>query len=288
MNNTNVSESAINALKTFRSAVNDAGQACESAVSALKQSFEANAGGLGAHSQEIGNLLEELELLSKEGRSSTTRLCLKLDKAIRLRSQHRSNNPYERTGSGEKAYGRDGQYVKTQFGGTVSISKTGTGEAQRVDVSRTVWKNNKIDPNLKIPAGTRRSNGTVISVETTNLVLMQKGQAPFIENKDDEGRIFLDQIELHHLTGNETMRFGNGSGGTADNGTLVEIPASVHDKWNRVLHEGQPSFRKGVRIKRKVDGSIRRIAPKSFDSKKFEAFRRIYWKKRAQELLDAL
>lgn len=175
---------------------------------------------------------------------------------------------------GRTAYGKGGRYVRTEYRGTVSVVDAGTGSRREVPVKRTVYQNRDIDPAYRIPAGTKYMNGHTVAEDTTNIELMRDGKAPFIQVRDETGRTVLVQVELHHVSGRETLRGHKFFAGEERDGTMLEIPSTDHDKYSRQIHMGTPSFRKD------------REGKKSFDAKKYEKFRKQYWKDRAKQFLE--
>ena len=123
-------------------------------------------------------------------------------------------------------------YIKIYFEGTTKVS----GVEQ--DISRYVHQRIDIDWNH-------------IDMETglTNKQLAQKGSAPYAYDGS--------KIELHHLIQSEP-------------GTMVEIPASLHDKYTKQLHgliQDGESFRNNPILE-----------------KQYNNFRSKYWRWRASQL----
>lgn len=174
---------------------------------------------------------------------------------------------FGRSGSGSSPSSSTGNsiddinvYHKTHF----------TGKIKGKSVQRIVWIDTRLDPNLLIPAGTKFSNGRTVAADTTNLELMRKGRAPFIMTKSG-----LVQVELHHLSGEESLK-GSEYFNLADNrGGLVELASDFHDQNSAVLHIP------------KEKGSSYRVdlltGGRSADAIFFVLFRRAYWKHRASE-----
>lgn len=175
---------------------------------------------------------------------------------------------------GRETYGKNSRYVKTEYQGTVSMTDADTGARREIAVKRTIFQNRDIDPACRIPAGTKYMNGQAVSADTTNIALMQDGKAPFVKVEDGTGTPVLVQVELHHVSGRETLRGHEFFAGEERDGTMLEVPATDHDKYSRQIHMGTPSFRK--------DGEGR----KSFDAEKYEKFRKQYWKDRAKQFLE--
>lgn len=161
------------------------------------------------------------------------------------------------------------RYVKTSYNHPVTYTHPQTKQRITKMSNRTVYQNRDLDPNMVVPAGTRRANGTVVRRTTTNQELMRKGQAPFIPQRLSDGSTVLAQVELHHLSGEETQHGSQFFRGEDVDGSMVEISHLTHDKYDRQLHLGTPSFRKGYRKQ------------KSEDAAKYESFRKSYWRNRA-------
>ena len=166
--------------------------------------------------------------------------------------------------------GTEGKYTRTEYSGTLRMRDRESGQMQEIPINRTVYHNNEIEPDLVVTEGTKYANGRLVSRDITNLELMKAGKAPFVRNADSGE---LEPIELHHMSGQETMHGYEYFNGEKRDGTILEIPMSVHDKYSRQLHEGQPSFRTDE------------TGGKSYEAKKYEAFRRMYWKERANRFV---
>lgn len=136
-------------------------------------------------------------------------------------------------------------------------------------VSRTVYHNNSLDPFLLIPKGTKCPGGRVLERDMTNLELMKDGNAPFIPVIDGEGETAYSSVELHHLSGLETIRGKDFYGAEGEKGGLVEISSAEHKKYSRVLH-----------IPKKRGESFRNTPA---DNVSYNSFRSWYWKNRAEE-----
>ena len=125
-----------------------------------------------------------------------------------------------------------GRYSKTYYEGTTKVG------GQINDISRIVYQRNDIDWNRIDPA-----------TGLTNKQLAQAGSAPYANDGT--------KIELHHLLQQEP-------------GPMVEIPASLHDKYYKTLHglvgDGE-SFRNNPDLE-----------------KQYNNFRAKYWRWRAKNL----
>lgn len=179
-----------------------------------------------------------------------------------------------RISGGSAATGSSGYqspYVKTNYSAPVTYTDPQTRQRVTKLSNRTVYENRNLDPEMVIPAGTRRNNGTKIHKPTTNLELMRDGDAPFVRYTYADGSTGLVQLELHHLTGEETLHGSRHFQGVDKDGSIAEIFDVTHDRYNRQLHLGTPSFRRGVRKEKTADGA------------KYEKFRGTYWKNRAEK-----
>ena len=159
-----------------------------------------------------------------------------LEAAERYRKSHQNTNPvYEQNQKKSNGAGSDsksGRYSKTYYEGTTKVG------GQINDISRTVYQRNDIDWNRIDPA-----------TGLTNKQLAQAGSAPYANDGT--------KIELHHLLQQEP-------------GPMVEIPASLHDKYYKTLHglvgDGE-SFRNNPNLE-----------------KQYNNFRAKYWRWRAKNL----
>lgn len=68
----------------------------DAAIRELKSTYESTSGGLGAHSDSIGALIEEVEAIGNEGNNAIKILVLKLTKAALIRQSHIETNRYHR------------------------------------------------------------------------------------------------------------------------------------------------------------------------------------------------
>ena len=132
---------------------------------------------------------------------------------------------------------KNGDYKKSRYSKTYYEGTTKVG-GQINDISRTVYQRNDIDWNRVDPA-----------TGLTNKQLAQAGSAPYANDGT--------KMELHHLLQQEP-------------GPMVEIPASLHDKYYKTLHglvgDGE-SFRNNPRLE-----------------KQYNNFRAKYWRWRAKNL----
>lgn len=177
-------------------------------------------------------------------------------------------------------------YKKTKYTGTIKVRNADTGEIEDKIITRTVYINMEIDPDLEIPAGTKIGN-EIVSENTTNLERMKAGKSPVIKTTDENGDTVYDRIELHHLTSEERNRSSLFFNGEDKEGALVEIQSSKHSKYKKQLHainEPNNSFRKRTDTIVSEDGTISRQKVKTTDAEQYERFRPQYWKDRAAEI----
>jgi hypothetical protein len=124
------------------------------------------------------------------------------------------------------------RYSSVRFRGKTRVN------GETIDISRKVYQRNDIDWNRVDP-----------ETGLTNLQLAQKGRAPYWNDGT--------KIELHHLLQKEPS-------------SMVEIPASLHDKYSKILHglvENGGSFRNNPVLE-----------------KQYNNFRSQYWRWRAEHL----
>lgn len=164
-----------------------------------------------------------------------------------------------------------GKYEKSEYSTRITYKDPVTGEKKTADSNRTVYKNNELDLDMVIPAGTKW-NGHTIAKDTTNRELMEKGNAPFLKETDEQGNTQFVKVELHHVTGQETNKGEQFFNERSRDGAMVEISSKTHKEYHKVLHIS-------------LDSSFRKIGKtkvKSPDAIKYEKFRRQYWKDRAK------
>ncbi|WP_051962835.1 HNH/ENDO VII family nuclease [Geobacillus sp. B4113_201601] len=133
----------------------------------------------------------------------------------------------------EKGIGKEYKnYKLVEYNGQTKVN----GELR--DISRRVYQRLDIDYDRVDP-----------KTGLTNLQLMKKGRAPYWK----DGTV----VELHHLIQREL-------------GAMVEIPASLHDEYNKILHglvENGGSFRNNLVLRKQYDN-----------------FRVKYWRWRAKQI----
>ena len=176
-------------------------------------------------------------------------------------------------------------YIKTEYRGIIHLKNPTTGEVEEIPIQRSVYKYSSINPDLVIPAGTVIGNETTTQ-EMTNLDRMKQGKSPLIETYDETGKIVYDKVELHHLTSEERTQQTLFFNGEKTDGTLVEMPSSVHDKYDKQLHainESHNSFRRQKTTTEDENGNTIRVKEKTYDAYQYDAVRSAYWKERAAE-----
>lgn len=102
---------------------------------------------------------------------------------------------------------------------------------------------------------------------------MTEGKAPFVTVKTGND-ISYQQIELHHTIGEEIQEGSSFFRGEKFDGTVAEIPYG-HDQFSKTNH-----FSKTKGESFRVDAVT---GGKSDDAKKYEAFRKQYWKDRLKD-----
>lgn len=253
-----VSAEAVAAIQDLSARLEDLLRGLTEETITLDDALDGSEDGLGAHSADIRRLVEETETAGHEAGYPVRKLRLKLDRAAAIRRHHLEKNPYSR---GESGASEGAAYVPTKVPSSSGV--------------RTVYENRRIDPDLIVPAGTRFANGRILSEAKSNLELMEEGKAPFVPVRDANGKTVFVPVELHHLTGREKIRGATCFGGEPAGGSLIELPAHVHDIYSGVLHipgESGSSFRKDEN------------GEKSEDQKNYEQFRREHWKERARRI----
>lgn len=273
-----VTQEVVQQLQTMSDRLQQLTDNVQQQIENVEQIFQEYRAGLGAHTADIQGVLESVKQTQEEAGQLTRKLSFRLRKAASVRKQHIENNRYGKGRSGTVATGPSGSvgpsgsgYQPTEYSGTLTFTNPENGQRETVPINRTVYQTDKIDPNLKIPAGTKFANGHTVKTDTTNRELMEKGNAPFVPVKDEKGNIRLVPVELHHLTGEETRKGSEYFTGKPRDGSLVEITTTTHDQYDGVLHWDHPSFRN--------DGK----GGKTRDGAKYNKFREEYWKWRARQ-----
>ncbi len=163
------------------------------------------------------------------------------------------------------------------FEGDVSFGERINGKniTHNVHMKRKVYQ---LGDNYKIDYNYVRSDGK------TNLQAMLDGGSPIVEFVDEAGQKVTTTIELHHLTQQEVIHTPNAE---FQQGTIVEMPAVVHNKYDKAIHVQYPDknvVHRSFRQTQVFDQTGERISHdwvRSFDDRQYEAFKKEYWKTRA-------
>jgi hypothetical protein len=158
-----------------------------------------------------------------------------------------------------------GKYVRTVYSDVISGK----------EIRREVYRNTEIDPDIIVPKGTHIGNGKYLECDKTNLELMRNGNAPFVLT--DKGE--LSQINLHHLSGIETVHGEAFFNSAYPQGGMAEVAGKKHQSDYKILHipkDKNSSFRVDVRT-----------GGRSPDAAQYDKFRERYWQTRAKEIDDA-
>ena len=94
-----VSEDAITVLYNMLSTVVDGKQAIKKEINVLKSAYEENAHGLGYHSGQIQNLIDQLDEIADEGSAPIKMLVYKLKKSIFTRIRIMQEQRYKHSHS---------------------------------------------------------------------------------------------------------------------------------------------------------------------------------------------
>lgn len=147
----------------------------------------------------------------------------------------------------------------------VSIVNPELHQREQVTTRRIVHQYKDLDPDLVVPAGTKRANNSVIQEDITNRELVENGNNPFVEIVDENGSTRIEQIEYHHVTGEESVKGSKFFTGEEYDGSVVELPHSLHVKYH-------------AKVRRIKSGYSFRNDP--YQRKKFNAFKKKYLKDR--------
>lgn len=116
---------------------------------------------------------------------------------------------------------------------------------------------------------------------------MRSGKAPhiIIYEKNDDGLFERIEtvIELHHLTQREILTNPESS---MTHGSIVELPARVHDKYDKVLHihyTNEDGIRRSFRVDKVHDEEGNHEYKRSVGAGSYESFRRKYWMDRLKK-----
>lgn len=177
--------------------------------------------------------------------------------------------------------GATGKFRVAEYQATYSYTDPVTHERKTASSSRRVYEYTGLDMNLVVPVGTDYGNGRATKVTQTNLERMLNGKKPFARVRDENGNERLVLVELHHLTGEETLYSNPYFNGSKRDGTMVELPQDIHDKYDKQIHiQGVPSFRKS--------NGRKRDRTRSADLAKYTKFVEQYWRDRAERYVAAM
>lgn len=125
---------------------------------------------------------------------------------------------------------------------------------------------------MVVPAGVKYANGKYTKTAMTNRELMEQGRAPFVKIKGGRG---YSPVELHHTSMLETQRGYSFFNQEDRDGPICELPKYIHrgKGKSRVIHIKGRSFRVAI------------SGGESYDSAKYKAFKKKYWKERIKEIL---
>lgn len=91
-----VTEEALAAMETAAAGMEETNKKLKADIKALESAFQENEGGLGAHSDDISSLLEDLQKIGEEAAIPVKKLILKMAKSILIRRAHMEKNSYSR------------------------------------------------------------------------------------------------------------------------------------------------------------------------------------------------
>ena len=118
----NVSEESVKKLKQLAQLLKELAEELAGTVSTLKDDFEENEKGLGAHSEDIIALIEDMEKLAGESSVVVNKLSFKLLKAAAVRQSHIDNSVY--SGKGRGGLGA-GAFAAGMAGAAGAVAGTG-------------------------------------------------------------------------------------------------------------------------------------------------------------------
>ena len=93
-----VTEESIQAMDNTKGRLTELEASIRQEIQKLKSVYEENNDGLGAHSNEIGSLIEEVEKAGEDASKPVLKLVLKLTRAAAIRRAHIENDPYKGNG----------------------------------------------------------------------------------------------------------------------------------------------------------------------------------------------
>lgn len=174
----NVSAESVERLRQLAQLLKDTAGKLSRTVSALKDDFEENEGGLGAHSGDIILLIEEMEKLAGDSTAAINKLSFKLLKAAMMRQSHIDNSVYSgkigaALGAGALATGMvgaaagSGAAAASKGAGNPRMGQSG-GTGENADGFSTAGGNGKMTPSTG-------ETGMSASSEFTSIVASLEG-----------------------------------------------------------------------------------------------------------------
>jgi len=89
-----VTEDALSAMEVAAAGMEETNKKLLEDIKVLESVFEENEDGLGAHSDDISSLLEELQKIGEDAAIPVKKLILKMAKSILIRKDHMERNRY--------------------------------------------------------------------------------------------------------------------------------------------------------------------------------------------------
>ena len=111
----------------------------------------------------------------------------------------------------------------------------------------------------------------------TNYQAMLEGKAPMVIIQTPKGKIET-RLDLHHLIQEETI---SSPDSPFLQGTLVEMPVVLHQKYTKIIHMRYPN-EDGIRRSFRITKTVGHKYIRSDDDRQFETFKSQYWKMRAK------
>lgn len=90
-----VTEESVQIMEATSAGISDTMENIKQAIETLKGAYEENADGLGPHSEDIRELIEELKKITGEGEVPAKKLVLKLTRLAARYQERIDNNPYK-------------------------------------------------------------------------------------------------------------------------------------------------------------------------------------------------
>lgn len=89
-----VNEEGLMAMDAATKAMDETTEKIQQDIKQLESAFEENEAGLGAHSDEIRTLIEELQAVGQEASNPVKKLILKMMKSMLIRQKHIEESSY--------------------------------------------------------------------------------------------------------------------------------------------------------------------------------------------------